>query len=109
MLALGVTLGAAWLVNPLLAGITVIGIYVLLQELYDRRLARLALLLVCTSPWFIFMAMSFMSHTFALACAVGAAISVIRARKTHRAYWGWVGGLALGVVSLIRPLEGAAL
>ena len=108
-LALGTWLGAPWLVNPLLAGANVLLAYLVVSELYDRRLARMVVLLLCLSPWFIFMAMSFMTHTLTLTCALMAVLGVIRARQTGRAGWAWSAGLALGVCSLIRPLEALIL
>ncbi len=109
VLAIGVFFGAPWFVNPVLAGLTVLGAYVLLQKLYDRRTARFAVLLVCTSPWFLFLAMSLMTHTLTLACGVGATLAIVWAREQDRAVWGWVGGVALGIIGLIRPLEGLAM
>lgn len=109
MLALGARIGAAWLVNPLLGGLNVLLAYVLLWQLYDRRLARLAVLLLCASPWYVFMAMNFMTHTFTLTCTLLAAIAIMRARRAQRAAWAWLGGGATGLVSLIRPLEGLAV
>jgi 4-amino-4-deoxy-L-arabinose transferase-like glycosyltransferase len=106
MLAAGVLLGVPWLVNPLLAGVNVLLTYVFLRELYDRRGARIAVLLLCVSPWYIFMSMNFMTHTFTLTCALAAAVGVARARKTGKAIWGWVAGIAIGVGGLIRPLDG---
>jgi hypothetical protein len=106
VLALGVLSGVPWLVNPLLAGLNMLLAYVLFREIYDRRTARIALLLLCFSPWYVFMAMNFMSHTFALTCFLGAALAVARARRTKKAIWGWAGGFLIGMLSLIRPLEG---
>jgi 4-amino-4-deoxy-L-arabinose transferase-like glycosyltransferase len=109
ILAVGTLVGLPWLVNPLLAGINVLLAYIFLSEVYDRRTARMALLLLCVSPWHVFMAMNFMTHTFTLTCALVAAVAVVRARKTDKAYWGWIAGCAIGVAGLIRPLEGLVL
>jgi len=110
MLALGVLFGAAWLVNPMLAGLNVLLAYVLMRELYDRRAARLTALLLCFSPWHILMAMNFMPHTFTLTCALGAAVAVTQARRNGKSKWarGWalLSGVATGMVGLIRPLDG---
>jgi hypothetical protein len=106
MLSLGVLAGAPWLVNPLLGGFNILLIYLILSELYSRRLARIAVFLCCVSPWYIFMAMNFMTHTFTLTCALGAVLYLLWARKSGKARWAWFSGLALGVMSLIRPLEG---
>ena len=109
MLALGVRLGVPWLVNPLLAGLNILLIYYLLWELYDRRTARVSVFLLCISPWYIFMAMNFMTHTFTLTGALVATVAIIKARKTGRARWGLLAGIMVGVVSLTRPLEGLVL
>ncbi len=111
MLALGVLAGAAWLVNPALAGLNVLLAFVLMRELYDRRTARMTALLLCASPWYVLMGMNFMTHTFTLTCALTAAVAVTMARrKTSQTIWtsGWalLGGVATALVGLIRPLEG---
>lgn len=106
VLALGVLFGVPWLVNPVLAGLNVLLVYILLQEIYARRTARMAVLLLCISPWHIFMAMNFMNHTFTLTCALIASVAIARARRTGKIIWGIVGGIAVGMVSLIRPLDG---
>ncbi len=106
ILAVGELLGIPWLVNPLLAGANVLLAYLVIQGLYNRSNARAALFLLCISPWHIFMAMNFMTHTFTLTCALFATLAIILARKTSRSLWGWLGGFAVGMASLIRPLEG---
>jgi len=106
MLAVGVFFGVAWLVNPILASLNVLLSYAVLREIYSRRTARVAVLLLCLSPWFVFMGMNFMAHTFTLTCALVATLAVIRARQTGSSIWGLIGGCAVGVVSLIRPLDG---
>ena len=106
LLAIGVRLGVPWLVNPLLNGINILLAYLLLQGLYDRRLARIAVLFLCVSPWFIFMGMNFMTHSFTLACALAAALFVARARQTGRTFWAVLAGVMVGIGSIIRPLDG---
>ena len=104
-LALGVLIGAPWIVNPLLAALNVLMTYLLLQELYDRRIARLGVVLLVCSPWSIFLAMSYMAHTFTLTCALVAALGIVAARRSGRAVWAWLAGGAIGVSSLVRPLD----
>lgn len=108
MLAVGARLNAPWLVNPVLAGVNVLLSYALLRELYVRRTARLIVLLLCASPWAVFLAMSLMTHTFTLTCGLLAALAVARMRRLGSLAWAIVGGAALGVISLIRPLDAAA-
>jgi hypothetical protein len=106
VLAIGVRLGIPWLVNPLLAGLNVLLAYLFIQEIYDRRSARMVVLLLCASPWFVFMGMNFMNHTLTLTCALAAALGVARARKTGRAVWAALAGVMVGIISIIRPLDG---
>jgi 4-amino-4-deoxy-L-arabinose transferase-like glycosyltransferase len=106
LLAVGVRLGVPWLVNPFLNGVAVLLTYLMLQELYNRRLARIAVLLLCVSPWFIFMGMNFMTHTLTLVCALAAALFVQRARQSGRVPWAVLAGAMVGAGSIVRPLDG---
>ncbi len=108
MLAVGAWLGTPWLVNPVLGGINGLLTYAVVRELYSRRTARIVVLLLCGSPWALFMAMNLMTHTFTLSCALLAALCVARLRRGEAIGWAVAGGGALGVISLIRPLEAAA-
>ncbi|MCP4357323.1 MAG: hypothetical protein GY796_04810, partial [Chloroflexi bacterium] len=109
ILSIGARLGADWLVNPILAGLSLLVTFLLLQALYSRRTARISILLLAVSPWFIFLAMSYMTHMSTLAAALTATLCVLYARTTKRAIWGWLGGIALGMIALIRPLEAIAI
>ena len=105
VLSIGTLLGVPWLVNPILAAINVVLTYLLLTHMYSRQLARLSLLLLAVSPWYLFLGMSYMTHVFALTCMLTAACGVAITRHTGNPVWSWLGGLALGVMALIRPLE----
>lgn len=107
VLAVGVMLNAVWLVNPLLAGLCVLLAYLFFQQVYSRRFARIGVLLLCCSPWFVFMAMSLMSHIFTLACALTAAVLLIKAVREQKLLFALFAGLAIGIISLTRPLDGA--
>jgi hypothetical protein len=109
VLATGVALGIPWLVNPILAGLNILLSYLLLGELYSRRIARVGVLLLCMSPWHIFLAMSYMNHTLAMTCALLGFWGVARARRTGLARWAWLAGAGIGAASLNRPLEGLIL
>lgn len=109
ILALGARAGVPWLVNPLLGGVAVLLTHLLLAELYPRRTARLATLLLATSPWLLFLAMSLMSHVASLVAALMAALGVARSRRTGSLGWMVAAGASLGVVGLIRPLEGVVM
>ncbi len=106
MLAIGAALGVPWLVNPVLAGVCVVLTYLLLTAIYSRRVARCATVLLAVSPWFLFLAMSYMTQMLTLTCALTAALGVEYARRSGRAAWGVAAGCGVGVMSLIRPLDG---
>jgi len=106
VLAAGSLLGVPWLVNPLLSGLAVWLAYVLLRAIYDTTTARIATILLCASPWFLFLGMSFMSHQLTLVVALAGAVAVARLRRTGAALWTVPAGVALGVLALLRPLEG---
>jgi 4-amino-4-deoxy-L-arabinose transferase-like glycosyltransferase len=108
-LALGVFLGVGWLVNPVLAALAVLLTYYIVDDLYDRPTARVAVLLLAASPWLLFLAMSYMTHTVALTGALAAAAALVRTRRTGRTAWALAGGAAIGLVGLTRPLEGLAV
>ena len=105
VLAIGVAAGAPWLVNPVLGGLGVLLTYLLLGGLYDRQTARFGILLLATSPWYLFLSMSFMNHLSSLVAALAAGCALARWASSGRAVWPLVAGAFLGVVGLIRPLE----
>ncbi len=111
VLAAGVWLKADWLVNPVLAGVCVLLAYLLTRELYDRRTARLTALLLALSPWHALVGMSYMTHTASLAFTLLAAVAAAYARKNSNRknsglMWALLSGISVGMVALIRPLEG---
>jgi hypothetical protein len=109
VLAVGVFAGVPWLVNPVLGGIGVVLAGLLVRELYDRRIASLVVIILCASPWFLFINMSYMTHSLTLVCGLLAALGLLRASGKRALIWAVAGGAALGYLSLIRPLEGVIL
>ena len=53
--------------------------------------------------------MNLMTHTATLTFALLGAIEVARLRRDPRLRWAVLGGIGIGMVGLIRPLEGAAV
>lgn len=109
VLAAGSLLGCESLVNPLLAAVVVVLTYYAVREVYSRRTALLAVSLLSVSPWFIFMAMSYMVHISATVFALGAFLGAAKMRRGKGIHWGVLGGCCLGMVGLIRPLDGALI
>lgn len=109
VLALGVLAGAPWLVNPLLAGLNMLLAFALLRALYDRPTARLSSLLLACSPWHVFMAMNFMTHTLTLTLALAAGLGLVRVMRQGKPGWAALAGLGAAGAGLVRPLEGFTL
>lgn len=109
ILAIGVRVGAPWLVNPVLSGVCILLVHALMRKLDTPRTARMVTLLLAVSPWFLFLGMSLMTHTATLACALAAALGVAVARERQAMLPAAMAGVATGVVGLIRPLEGMAV
>jgi hypothetical protein len=105
-LAVATYFGVPWLANPLLAGLNTLLAFLIMREVLGQRMARLGLLLLCVSPWWIFMAMSYMTHTWTTTCALGGAWAMMRCRQSGRAAWCLLAGASIGMATLIRPLDG---
>lgn len=108
-LAIGVLAGVPWLINPLLGAVNVVLAWFILREVHGERTARLTALLLALSPWHLFLAMSYMSHAFALTLALGSAAAMLRARRTGAVWWGWLAGIGIGFAGINRPLEGVTV
>jgi hypothetical protein len=106
VLALGVLAGVPWLVNPLLAGVTVLLFHKLLRRLYCSSIAHAAVLLLAASPQFLFTSASFMGHTVSGVWLLTALLAVENERQSKRGLWAALAGISLGLLFLTRPLEG---
>jgi hypothetical protein len=108
ILALGVFVGAGWLVNPLLSGLNLLLAHRLFARHMESREAALALALLAASPWWLFTGMSFMQHCATLFFALLAALAASTSLTDERLRWPIIAGLFLGVLSLIRLQDAAA-
>jgi hypothetical protein len=109
LLALGMKLGAVWLIGPLCWGIAVFFATLTLHELVPRTtVARAAALLAACSPFGLALSGAFMSHVPAAACGAAALYCVARAR-TGALGWALAAGSALGMLFTMRPLTALAL
>ncbi len=110
-LALGVWLGAPWLINPLLAGLAVLLTFALVSRLTDTRTAAVAAALTAVSPWMNSAAGSLMSHTLANALALFCWVALVLPAhtRTRALTLAFVGGAAMGWVFTMRQLDGLML
>lgn len=105
LLSLGARIGAPWVVNPVIAGLSVLAVHALLRRLYAPWTANAAVLLLVVSPWFIFMSGSYMSHPVSLLWVVVALLAVELERTRRSGVWAALAGLCMAAVFLTRPLE----
>ena len=105
--AISLWFGAPWLLNPILAGVSVLLLHRFVTVQADRGLANLVVLMLAVSPWYLSMSSTLLLHTFTYALILGAWVLLQNARNAP----GWIGplvaGCLMGWLFLSRPLEGA--
>jgi hypothetical protein len=106
LLSVGVAVGAPGLVNPMLSAAVLLATHGLVRRLWDLRTANLTCVLLATSPWFLFLGASFMAHTAAILFGILATRGAVEIARRGSSGWAVGGGVALGVLVLIRPFEG---
>jgi Dolichyl-phosphate-mannose-protein mannosyltransferase len=109
VLALGMLAGAPWLVNPILAGVTILLVHALIRRLYGETLAAVVILLLAASPWFLFTSASFMAHPASLMWMAAALLAIEKERENRNGLWGCLAGASLGVLALTRMFEAVLL
>src|SRR5947207_2239119 len=113
VIAVGMALGAPWLVNPLLAGLTARNLYRFFSRAYDDLTARLATFLFAASPFVLIMSASELNHVATLALATLALAELptwMEATDNRvRRRGAVVIGLAIGGAVAVRPLDGAVV
>jgi hypothetical protein len=115
LLAVGVAAGAHWLVNPLLAALTVPLLYALTKSLYPAATrhplppahyplttVHWSLLLLVTSPFFLIMSGSLMAHAAELFWTTLFMLAWVKALGGGRQRWAAVAGVAIGALFLTR-------
>jgi len=105
LLAVGVALGAPWLVNALLAGVLPLVAGAVGRAWGGARVGLVAAAVAAVSPQWALLAGSRMAHASVVA-ALGALLLVGLRAPAGRAAWAGA-GLALGYVVLARPFDAA--
>ncbi|MCK6580224.1 MAG: hypothetical protein L6Q98_19200 [Anaerolineae bacterium] len=115
LLAGGVIAGQEWMVNALLAALTVALVYRLGSDLFGRDTGLIAAALTAFSPMALLLNATLMGHTAALCCGALAFLaylrleqSLMRLRGERRFVLALIVGLALGLLAAARPLTAAA-
>lgn len=107
LLAAGLLVGAPILVGPALVGVTVLFTALSAHRLLpgDPAVARLGVILLAISPFFIALAGAYMNHVSAAAAVSVAVYGALRSENDPRIRWPLLTGAALGVAFSIRPLS----
>ncbi len=103
MLLLGLLFGAPWLLNPVLAGLSIILLYRLGREIYGRAVGIWAALLGTVSIWLLLMSSTMMSHTSSLFFMAVFLFFIFRSVRRPTVKNGMLAGLGFGMMFLIRP------
>jgi hypothetical protein len=103
-LAAGFWLHVPWLVEPLLGTLALLGIGLIAARLYDRRVATLAILLGCLSPFYSYLAASYLSHAIALFYLVWGAWALLRFVQGGAGWNLLLCGMSFGMAALTRDL-----
>jgi hypothetical protein len=110
-IAAGMAVGATWLVNPLLLGVAAASLYHFLATAFDERAARVTSALFVLSPMVLIMAGSQMNHVPALTFTLLALAALAKWERAvdhlSRKRYAAITGASLGMVFLVRPLDGA--
>lgn len=109
LLAIGWWIGAPWLINPLLVGVSVLGIWRLASSLYDQRVAIVSCLLFLASPFVLLMGAGFMSHPAAMCASIWCVERIVAATTADRPQRFFSALLLAGIAFLIRPLTAVLL
>ena len=106
VLAIGLRLHAATWVNPLLHGGTVLIVAAIARKIAGTRAQLVAAVAYAVSPQALILAASLMSHTLV---AFGAALALYAGVSAPRRRTLLLGGSAIGLVLLARPLCGVVV
>ncbi len=106
LLMLGLFLGMPWLVNPMLAGMSLIILYKLGLEVYGEDTTRLGLVLMLFSPFFLSISSGFLNNASAMLFSLLGIYYFIKTVKYHSVLYPFLCGFFVGAIANIRPLTG---
>jgi hypothetical protein len=104
LLMLGLFIGMPWLVNPILGCLSLIIIYKLGCEVYDDVTARLGLMLLMLSPFFLTVSSGFLNNAPAMFFALLGIYYFVKTLKYPGLTNPIISGMSLGAIANIRPL-----
>jgi len=105
LLMVGLRLGSPWIVNPLLAALSVLLIFLLCRETFDRNTAILSGILFILSPKVIFTSASLMNHTSSMFFFLLSVTTMVLSLNRQNSLLALCSGLSLGISLNIRTLD----
>jgi hypothetical protein len=108
MLAIGVRIGAVWLIPPLIGAASIVLVFAIGRRLYNARTGMLAAVLFAASPFFLMTASNFMSHNTATFYLLASILCLAYADK-RPVLFPLLAGVFFGLVFNTRQLSAAAL
>src|SRR5258708_9218695 len=111
LLTFGVLLGTPWLINPMLAMLSVALVYRLGREIFQESVGVVSAALLAISPMALLLDATLMSHVPAMFMAIVFVYGYWRMTRAGKGRYRWavLSGLALGLMLSTRPLSAAAI
>jgi hypothetical protein len=115
LLAPGTAAGAPWVINAFMGALTVVLTYRLGKEIFGEAVGVCAAALMAVSPMALLLNATLMSHTSALTLTMTFLYAYWRTTRMKAGplrnllLWGALGGVALGLLVISRPLTAVAM
>src|SRR5260221_5793036 len=111
LLTFGVLLGTPWLINPMLAMLSVALVYRLGREIFEESVGIVSAALLAICPMALLLDATLMSHVPAMFMAIVFVYGYWRMTRAGKGRYRWaaLSGLALGLMLSTRPLSAAAI
>ncbi|MCL4508743.1 MAG: glycosyltransferase family 39 protein [Chloroflexi bacterium] len=106
LLALGMIFHMPWLIEPLLAALSIVAIAAAAKRLYGPVTGAVAAVLAVSSPFLQLQSASFLSHVPAMTFAAFALYAAIRVAQSHRVRWAMMAGAGVGAAFVCREVAG---
>ena len=104
LLAIGVLIGSPWLVMVVCSVLTALFLFLFVREAYSERTARLSLVLLVLTPFYLFMGASYMNHVSAALFISIALYYFAKWESSQKSHLLGLCGANLGIAFLSRPL-----
>ena len=109
LLALGLNLGQAWVINAFFAMLAAPLVWQLGRQIFNRDVGLMAAGLTVFSPMSLLLNGSLMGHAATFFFTMLFLLAYRQIEKTHRWRWGIIAGLALGWVAILRPMTAVGI